>query len=60
MEKIRKELSKIVEKAKASSGVEDLMRVYQRFQEANAVTTEYLRLVSPATHQTNSNKSLLK
>ncbi len=60
MEKIRKELSKIVEKAKASSGVEDLMKVYQRFQEANAVTTEYLRLVSPTTYQTNSNKSLLK
>ncbi len=60
MEEIRKELSKIVKKATASSGVEDLMKVYQRFQEANVVTTEYLRLVSPSTYQTNSNKSLLK
>ena len=60
MEEIRKELNKIVEKAKASSGVEDLIKVYERFQEANAVTTEYLRLVSPNAYQTNSNKSLLK
>ena len=60
MDKLRKEHNKIIEKAKTSSGVEDLMKVYLRFQEANAVTTEYMRLVSPNANQINSNKSLLK
>lgn len=60
MEKIQKEHTKIVAKAKASSGVEELMKVYQRFQKANEVTIEYLRLVSPETYQFNSNKSLLR
>ena len=59
MEKAKKEYTRIVAKAKAPSGVEDLMRVYQRFQKANAITAEYLRLVSPTTYQSNSNKSLL-
>ena len=60
MEKIRKEHNKIVAKAKAFSGVESLMKVYQRFQQAHAITTEYLRLVSPEARQVNSNKSLLQ
>ena len=60
MEKLKKEHEKIVAKAKASSGVADLMRVYRRFQEANAVTTEYMRLTSPDACKVNSNKSLLQ
>ncbi len=59
MEKIRKEHNKIVAKAKTSSGVENLRKVYQRFQQANAITTEYMRLISPEARQVNSNKSLL-
>ncbi len=60
MEKAQKEHTKIVAKAKSSAGVEELMKVYQRFQRANDVTTRYLRLVSPHTYQLNSNKSLLR
>ena len=59
MERAKREYAKIVSKAKQPSGVEALMRVYQRFQKANAITTEYLKLVSPTTYQLNSNKSLL-
>lgn len=59
MERAKREYTRIVTKAKAPSGVEDLMKVYQRFQKANAITAEYLRLVSPTTYQSNSNKSLL-
>ena len=59
MEKAKKEYTRIIDKAKAPSGVKDLMRVYQRFQKANAITAEYLKLVSPITYQLNSNKSLL-
>ena len=59
MENTKKEYTSIVTKAKAPSGVEDLMKVYERFQKANAITTAYLKLVSPTTYQSNSNKSLL-
>ena len=60
MKEIRDEQKTMIEKAKASPGVEELMKVYERFQEANAITNEYLRLVSPTSFQTNSNKSLLE
>lgn len=59
MEKMRTDHTRIVAKAKAAAGVEELMKVYQRFQKANAATTKYMQLVSPGTYQLNSNKSLL-
>lgn len=59
MERAKKEYTRIVTKAKEPSGVEELMKVYQRFQKANTITAEYLRLVSPTTYQLSSNKSLL-
>jgi hypothetical protein len=43
----------------APSGVEDLMRVYERFQKAYAVTEQYLEITSPKTYQSNSNQSLI-
>lgn len=45
---------------KMPSGVQDLMKVYERFQEAYVVTEQYLQLVSPKTHQSNSNQSFVK
>lgn len=55
----KKLYSKIMSDAKAPAGVQELMKVYERFKEANAITEEYLKLISPQTHQSNSNKSLL-
>jgi hypothetical protein len=55
----KKIYSKIVSDAKAPAGVQELIKVYERFKEANAITEEYLKLISPQTYQSNSNKSLL-
>ncbi len=59
MKNLKETHSRIVAKAKAQFGVEGLMKVYERFQEANAVTERYLQLVSPKNRQSNSNASLL-
>ncbi len=59
MKNLKESHLKIVAKAKAQSGVEGLMKVYERFQEANAVTEKYLQLISPKNRQSNSNTSLL-
>lgn len=56
----KKTYTKILSEAKSPAGVRELIKVYERFQEANAITEEYLRLISPQTHQSNSNKSLLE
>ena len=50
---------RIVAKAKTQAGVEGIMKVYERFQEANAVTERYLQIISPKNRQSNSNASLL-
>jgi len=50
--------SKIVERAKAQSGVDGLMKLYERFQKANAVTERYLQIVSPKNRRSNSDTSL--
>ncbi len=55
----KKIYSKIVSDAKTPAGVQELLKVYERFKEANAITEEYLKLISPQTYQSNSNKSLL-
>jgi len=55
----KKVYSKIVSDAKAPAGVQELIKVYERFKEANAITEAYLKLISPQTYQSNSNKSLL-
>lgn len=55
----KKIYSKIVSDAKAPAGVQELIKVYERFKEANAITEEYLKLISPQTYQSNSNKSFL-
>lgn len=49
----------LILKAKVPSGVEDLMKVYERFQEAYAVTEQYLEIISPRTRQSNSNQSFV-
>ena len=59
MSKDKKAYSKIVTDAKAPAGVQELIKVYERFKEANAITEEYLKLISPQTYQSNSNKSFL-
>ena len=59
MNNIKKDYNQIISKAKASSGVSDLMKVYERFQDAYTRTEQYLELISPKTHQTNSNQSLV-
>ena len=59
MKNIKKDYEQIVSKAKASSGVSDLMKVYERFRDAYTKTEQYLELISPKTHQTNSNQSLV-
>ncbi len=59
MKNLKETHSRIVAKAKAQSGVEGLMKVYERFQEANAVTERYLQLVSPKNRQSNGDASLL-
>ena len=58
MKNLKEAHSKMIEKAKAQAGVQDLMKVYERFQEANAVTEWYLQLVSPKRRQSNSNAFL--
>ena len=59
MKNIKKDYDRIISKAKVSSGVGDLMKVYERFQDAYTKTEQYLELVSPKTRQTNSNQSLV-
>lgn len=49
----------MVSKARTPAGVEDVLKVYERFQKAYAVTEQYLQLISPKTHQSNSNQSFL-
>lgn len=56
---IRKRHSQLINRARQEAGVEDLMKVYERFQKAFDVTEEYLQLVAPKTHQANSNGSLV-
>jgi len=51
--------NQIVSEAQIPAGVKDVMKVYERFQEAFAVTEKYLDLISPKTHQSNSNQSFL-
>ena len=59
MKNIKKDYEQIISKVQAFSGVGDLMRVYERFQDAYTKTEQYLELISPKTHQTSSNQSLL-
>lgn len=50
----------IISSAKMPAGVQELMKVYDRFQEAYAATEKYLDLVSPRMQQSNSNQSIVK
>lgn len=59
MRNLKKDYNQIISKAQTPSGVKDLMKVYERFQEAYAVTEQYLEIVSPKTHQSSSNQSLV-
>ncbi len=58
-QKKRKKVNYSVSTTQMPSGVQDLMKVYERFQEAYAVTEKYLEMVSPKTHQSNSNQSFV-
>jgi hypothetical protein len=55
----KEKYNQIVSEAQIPAGVKDVMKVYERFQEAFAVTEKYLDLISPKTHQSNSNQSFL-
>lgn len=59
MKNLKNARSKIVERAKARSGVEGLMKVYERFQKANAITERYLQIISLRNRRSNSDASLL-
>lgn len=59
MKDIEETHSKMIAKAKAQSGVEGLLKVYERFQKANAITERCLQIVSPKTRRSNSDTSLL-
>jgi len=59
MRKKEKSCEQIIEKAQAFAGVKDVLKVFERFQEAYTVTEHYLDLISPKTHQSNSNQSFL-
>lgn len=58
-QKKTKKINYSVAAAQMPSGVQDLMKVYERFQEAYAVTEQYLEMVSPKNHQSNSNQSFI-
>ena len=58
-QKKRKKIDYSVSTAQMPSGVQDLMKVYERFQEAYAVTEQYLEMVSRKTHQSNSSQSFV-
>ena len=60
MRDLKKAHSKLISKAKEPAGVNEVMKVYESFQQAYAVTEKYLQIVSPKSRQTNSNTSLLK
>lgn len=57
MERPKEAIEQIVPKSKLPSGVSDLMRVYERFQEAYSMTEKYLEIISPKTCQSNSNQA---
>lgn len=59
MRNLKKDYDQIISKARTPSGVKDLMKVYERFQEAYVVTEQYLEIVSPQTRQSSSNQSLV-
>ena len=59
MKNIEATYQQIVTEANMPAGVKEVMKVFERFQEAYVVTEEYLGLISPKTHQTNSNQSFL-
>ena len=59
MKQKKKKINYSESTAQMPSGVQDLMKVYERFQEAYAVTEQYLEMVSPKTHQSNSNQSFV-
>lgn len=59
MKNLKDAHSKMVERAKAQFGVEGLMKVYERFQKANAVTERYFQIISPRNRRSNSDASLL-
>ena len=59
MKHTKNQREKIFSKEKIPAGVEDIMKVYERFREANAATEHYLEIISPKTHQSNSNQSIM-
>ena len=59
MKKIKRARYRDIFKEAMPSGVEDLMQVYRRFQEANNITERYLDIISPKTHQLTSNQSFM-
>ena len=58
-QKKRKQIDYSTVTAQIPTGVRELMKVYERFQEAYAVTEQYLEMVSPKNYQANSNQSFV-
>lgn len=56
---LKKELTHLIAKASKPAGVQEAMKVFDRFEEANAITEEYLRLINPGIPQFTSNKSFI-
>lgn len=59
MKNAKNNSEQIISRARVPAGVADLMKVYERFQEAYVITEQYLDIVSPKTHQSNSNQSFV-
>ena len=59
MQNSKKACNQVILKTRVPAGVKDLMEVYKRFQEANAVTEQYLQIISPEVHESNSNQSFM-
>jgi hypothetical protein len=59
MKRTGKATNLVTPKEKIPTPIRDLIKVYERYQEAYAKTQLYLELVSPQTLQTNSSQSFV-
>lgn len=60
MKELKRKYDQLIAEAKKPSGVAEVMKVYEGFQDANAITEKYLQVVSPKSYQTTSSASLLR
>jgi len=60
MEKLKKNYNQLITTAKKTAGIAEVMKVYEGFQDANAVSEKCLQVLSPKSYQTTSSSSLLR